>query len=151
MPTWRKMDPLFRGDGPDGPAVPKPTADASYVRHILYLEGVGRSTPYLSTTESQVIARRFAGSSGQMRQTTVRRAEERQVQHISQSELLQLLRGKGKGRAAWSNAYEVMQARKYVEQWLEHLLSFETFSSLTAEELRRLIDDVFEGSRDPVT
>jgi hypothetical protein len=114
------------------------------------LFGGPRQSPYLSTTESKEVARRFARNRGQVRQTTVERAKERQIRHISRSELLQLLRGKGKGHGAWNNAYEVMQARKYVEQWLEHLLSFEMLSSLTKEDLRRLVDQVFEGTRDPV-
>jgi hypothetical protein len=142
---------LFRGDGRDGPVVPQPAADPSYVRHILYLDGAGRATPYLSTTESREVADYFARKGGQTRQTTVKRVQERELLHISQSELLQQLRGKGKGRGTWNNAYEVMQARKYVEQWLEHLLSFETRISLNDEELRRLVNDVFEGSKGSVT
>ena len=34
------------------------------------------------------------------------------------------MKGNGKGKAKWPNAFEVMQARRYVEQWGEHLLDF---------------------------
>ncbi len=34
------------------------------------------------------------------------------------------MKGNGKGKAKWENAFEVMQARRYVEQWNEHLLDF---------------------------
>ena len=51
MPWRRKTDPLYRGDAADAVLIPVPDADASIVRHILYLDGYGRATPYLSTTE----------------------------------------------------------------------------------------------------
>jgi hypothetical protein len=34
------------------------------------------------------------------------------------------LKGNGKGKAKWSDPFEVMQARRYAEQWSEHLLDF---------------------------
>lgn len=46
------------------------------------------------------------------------------VAHVSRTELLSLMKGNGKGKAKWENAFEVMQARRYVEQWNEHLLDF---------------------------
>jgi hypothetical protein len=43
------------------------------------------------------------------------------------------MKGNGKGKAKWPNAFEVMQARRYVEQWGEHLLDFrETEETSTA-------------------
>ena len=42
----------------------------------------------------------------------------------SRTELLSLMKGNGKGKAKWPSAFEVMQARRYVEQWEEHLLDF---------------------------
>jgi hypothetical protein len=36
-----------------------PGADTSIVRHILYLDGYGRQTPYLSTTERTEVAAIF--------------------------------------------------------------------------------------------
>ena len=51
-------------------------------------------------------------------------AEACSLVHIGRAELLKLLRGKGRGRARWSSAFEVMQARKYVEQWAEQLLDY---------------------------
>lgn len=51
-------------------------------------------------------------------------AEAQGVRHISRTALLGLLRGRGHGRARWGSALEVMQARRYVEENLEHLLDF---------------------------
>lgn len=101
----------------------------SIVAHILYLGGPGRSTPYQSTSESEDLAGQFAGPNGRIYRTTAGEAEARSVGHIGRVELLKLLRGKGHGRAKWSNAFEVMQARRYVEQWAEHLLDFRGISS----------------------
>lgn len=124
QPKWKaSKDSLFRGDTAAAVRLPTPRADDSIVRHVLYLEGPGRETPYLSTTESRDTARRFAGS-GAVWQTSVATAKANAVDHISNSELLSSLQGKGKGKAKWSDAYEVMQARRYVEQWSEHLLDF---------------------------
>ena len=44
--------------------------------------------------------------------------------HIPRSELVQLLRGYGKGNAKWDDAFEVAQARAYVEHWSEHLFDW---------------------------
>lgn len=110
---WKaKRDPLWRGDSAAGITEPTPTADPSLVRHILYLEGMGRATPYHSTSEAHETAARFAGSQGKVYRTTVGTAEEAGVSHISRLELLGLLRGKGKGRAKWNSAYEIMLARR---------------------------------------
>lgn len=86
--------------------------------------GVGRSTPYHSISESEDAATHFAGKTGRVYRTTARRATENGVGHVSQIELLGLLRGKGKGRAKSHSALLVMQARRLVEQWGEHLLDF---------------------------
>ena len=137
---WKaSKDPLFRGDLAAGVRPPVPAADASLVRHILYLEGPGRETPYLSTTESLDTARRFAGS-GAVWETSVSSAKARSVAHVSNSELLAALKGNGKGKAKWSEPFEVMQARRYVEQWSEHLLDFrgqEDVEVTTTELFRR--------------
>lgn len=137
---WKaSKDPLFRGDLVSGVRPPVPTADESLVRHILYLEGPGRETPYLSTTESFDTARHFAGS-GAVWETSVSRAKTRAVTHISNSELLAAMKGNGKGKAKWSEPFEVMQARRYVEQWSEHILDFRGLNDVevtTAEIFRR--------------
>lgn len=114
---------LFRGDQKYSVCIPNPEADPSLVRHILYLEGPGRETPYLSTSENQEHAAKF--SSGAVWKTTVPEALKEKVAHISNSELISLLQGNGKGKASWTDSYEVMQARRYVEQWGEHLLNFQ--------------------------
>lgn len=120
---WKiSKDPLYRGDGKDSVCIPSPDADDSIVRHIMYFEGPGRKTPYLSTSEEYEVAANF--SNGAVWQTLVTIARAESVAHISRTELLSLMKGNGKGRAKWPNAFEVMQARRYVEQWGEHLLDF---------------------------
>ena len=122
---WKmSRDPLFRGDGKGAVSVPNPKADDSIVRHIMFFEGPGRETPYLSTSEEYDIAEKF--SSGAVWETFVKIAKRESVLHISRTELLSLMKGKGKGKAEWPSAFEVMQARRYVEQWGEHLLDFRT-------------------------
>lgn len=120
---WKaSKDPLYRGDGKHSVCVPSPDADDSIVRHVMYFEGPGRETPYLSTSEEYDLAENF--SNGSVWQTFVRIANTESVKHISRTELLSLMKGNGKGKAKWPNAFEVMQARRYVEQWGEHLLDF---------------------------
>jgi hypothetical protein len=120
---WKmSKDPLFRGDSRDTVCIPNPAADDSIVRHVMYFEGPGRETPYLSTSEEYELAENF--SNGAVWQTFVKTAKAASVGHISQSELLSLMKGNGKGKAKWPSAFEVMQARRYVEQWGEHLLDF---------------------------
>ncbi len=95
------------------------------MRHVLYLEGFGRETPYLSVSESWETAESFAQEhDGAVWTTDVPTCHREKVKHRSHKELLGLLRGKGKGDAVWPSAYEVMRARAYVERHLEHLVDF---------------------------
>lgn len=122
--TWRaKRDPLFRGDGVTLSAV-DPKASPSIVRHVLYLGGAGRPTPYHSATEEREVAAHFAAPTGRVFRAEVKRVHAAGAKHVSRLELLGLLTGKGKGAAAWSSVYEVMRAKAYVEQWGEHLISY---------------------------
>ncbi|WP_295434733.1 hypothetical protein [uncultured Thiodictyon sp.] len=122
---WKlTTDPLYRGDSVTGVASPTHGASPSLVRHILYLEGHGRETPYLSCTESDNIAVIFAGKNGKIYQTSLSTWKPNGVSHRSRKELLALLKGKGHGQAAWSSAFEVMRANQYVEEHLEHLADF---------------------------
>lgn len=99
--TWRKgRDPLFRGDRRDDPSVPDPGADSSIVRHILYLGGAGRLSPYHSASESPAVARYFAGDEGWVYSTTAARAEALSVTHIGRVQLLGLLIGTRQGSGA---------------------------------------------------
>ncbi len=140
--TWKaSRHPLFRGDRQEGVAVPTPAADPSLVRHILYLEGPGRESPYLSNSEQREVAKHFAGQEGQIWQTFVREAQSRGVKHLGQHELLALLKGRGKGKANWNSAYEVMQARRYVEEWAEHLLDFSGI-----DHPQRLLPELYKKS-----
>ena len=148
MRAWSEEDPLFRGDTRGGPDAPEPEADASIVRHLLYLEGYGRSSPYLSTTELEDIAReKYAGPNGIVRRTDLAQARQLEVGHCGRDELLQLLVGKGKGRAAWKNSFEVAQARRYVEESLEHLLDFRGHKALSREERLALVESLFNSER----
>ncbi|MFT3775150.1 MAG: hypothetical protein QM820_58125 [Minicystis sp.] len=95
------------------------------MRHILYLDGAGRETPYHSTSEEHDAAAHFAGQTGgRVYKTMVAAAQATGIRHISKIELLGLLQGTGHGDAKWPSAYEVMTARRYVEQWSEHLLNY---------------------------
>ncbi len=127
--TWKLQDPLFRGDSATAITAPSPAASKNVVRHILYLEGAGRETPYLSASEMVEAAESFAGSDGAVWRTSVTVARSHRVTHLSNKELMGLLKGKGKGRAEWRSAIEVAQARRYVEEWAEHLLDFSSVGS----------------------
>lgn len=122
--AWRKKkDPLYRGDASDSVQIPVSDADPSVVRHILYLDSYGRDTPYLSTSEREEVAAIFA-TRGRIWRTMVPLAEQNGVKHIDHKQLLEWLKGKGKGKAKWPNAYEVLQAKRYAEERFEHLLDF---------------------------
>ncbi len=123
----RTRDPLYRGDGKSSVNVPTPVANDSVIRHVMYFEGPGRETPYLSTTERREVAEYFSQKGG-VWETSVPRAKENGVGHISNLELLELMKGNGKGKAKWPDASEVMTARKYVEEHGEHLLDFREVS-----------------------
>jgi hypothetical protein len=135
--VWGIDDPLLRGDHAESVTVPDPGAPPSIVRHILYLDGAGRSTPYSSTTEDEPTAARFAGKDGRVWHTLVARVQASGLRYISKSELLSLLRGRGKGDAAWPKATEVLRARALAEEWGEHLIDFRPLkgSSATADEV----------------
>ncbi|MBI4700356.1 MAG: hypothetical protein HY744_04160 [Deltaproteobacteria bacterium] len=131
---WTTRDPLYRGDAAAGPAVPDPTSRTSLVAHVLYLGGPGRSTPFTSTTESVEVAEYFAGQTGQVWQTDVPTATTAGAEHLPRKQLLENLRGFGKGKAKWHDAFEVAQAAAYVAQWSEHLLDWTTVAAEMIEE-----------------
>jgi hypothetical protein len=82
----------------------------------------------------------FAGSDGSVWCTSVTKARSHRVTHISNKELMGLLKGKGKGRGEWRSAIEVAQARRYVEEWAEHLLDFSSVGNdLDAAEMAAAI------------
>ncbi len=149
--AWTEEDRLYRGDSRHGPETPVPDADRSFVRHILYIGGAGRESPYLSTTESEAIARtKYAGPKGMVRFTYVPHARELRVDHIGYLELMDLLQGRGKGRAQSRNAMQVAQARRYVEESLEHLLDFRRHGaadSAAPSNLDEVVRQVFDPLR----
>lgn len=146
---WRARDPLFRGDASEAVRPPSPKADRSVVRHILYLDGAGRETPYLSSSESFDVAERFAGQDGRVWEAFTASSRANGVAHLPLTELLNLLRGTGKGNARWKSAVEVQQARRYVEQHLEHLFDFSALGKLSTVELRSLLERLFVAARRP--
>lgn len=125
--------------------MPSPKASDNIVRHIMYYEGAGRETPYLSTTEEEDVAQRFAGRNGVVRRTTAAKARFHKVTHISKKELMTLLSGKGKGRATWPSAILVAQARRYVEQWAEHLLDFSGIDSRA--DVSQIVSSIFAAQK----
>lgn len=145
--VWGIEDPLHRGDDAEGVRTPDPVADASIVRHVLYLDGMDRPTPYLSTTEDEETAERFAGRDGRVWHTEVGKVEGAELRYISKGELLDVLRGKGKGDAQWSSAFEVAQARAYVEQWAEHLIGFRCMAGKEKEAVAEIVSKIFARVR----
>lgn len=49
----RPPQPLFRGDDAEAVAYPDPSSNRAIVSHILYLDGIGRPTPFTSTSDSR--------------------------------------------------------------------------------------------------
>jgi hypothetical protein len=110
----------------------------------LDLEGPGRDTPYLSTTEHEETARYFAGEEGGIYETTKANCQEHEVGHISRKDLLDLLKGDGKGNARWDSKRDILRARAYVEEHAEHLLDFRKFQTLTPEKIETLVKKIFK-------
>jgi hypothetical protein len=126
-------------------SLPCPQANRSIDRHVLYLEGYGRETPYLSASEDRHMASHFAASEGKLYIAYPKQWSTLGVAHRSRKELLQLLHGHGKGDAEWPSAFEVMRARQYVEEWQEHLADFTAAGDATAQSLRAVVDRVFRS------
>lgn len=142
--TWRKkFDPLYRGDTADAVQTPVPTADPSIVRHILYLDGFGRETPYLSASEVRQTAEQFAGRGGAVWRTVVPMLEGEGVAHISNTELVGLLVGSGKGKARARPTYLVLRARHLAELHAEHLVNFRPLAKKTSAEVKQTVQKVF--------
>jgi hypothetical protein len=120
--AWKKIEPLFRGDDRVGPAVPDPSSNTGIVEHVLYLGGRGRKTPSSSTSESEEVAEHFAGARGQVWRTSASAASTAGAKHLARKQLLENLKGFGRGKAKWNDAFEVAQAARYVDEWSEHLL-----------------------------
>lgn len=122
---WKvSKHPLFRGDTKQGVTPPCHGSINSLVRHILFLDGPGRLTPYLSFSESDEIAENFAGKDGRVYRSSPKDWRSHGVKHRPRTELQNLLKGTGMGDAKWPDSFEVAQARRYVEENLEHLADF---------------------------
>ena len=70
------------------------------------------------------MAEHFAGPTGHVWETDTATATSEGAKHLSRKQLLQDLRGFGKGRAKWQDEYEVAQAAALVARWSEHLLDW---------------------------
>lgn len=136
-----RVQPLFRGDSDQAVATPSPGAKTTIVEHILYLGSYGRETPYTSTTESEDAASHFAGPHGAVWKTDSWRAATAGAKHWSKKQLLENLRGYGKGRAAWTDKWQLAQARCAVTRWSEHLLDW---SSVPETEAATRVLTAFE-------
>lgn len=142
--SWKfNRDPLYRGDVAPEVGLPTPSANNSIVRHVLFLEGYGRETPYLSASEQRATAEFFAGANGKTYIGEPKNWLRVNVKHRPRKELLQLLKGNGKGDAEWPSAFEVMRARQYVEESQEHLADFTSLESIPEDELRQIANQVF--------
>jgi hypothetical protein len=108
------------------------------------LEGHGRETPYLSSSESLATAARFAGSDGSVYIGRPENWPTVGVKHRSRKELLLLLRGKGRGDAQWHSAFEVMRAHQFVEESEEHLADFS--AAETGADLERMTKAAFTNA-----
>lgn len=113
------------------------------IRHILYLGGYGRESPYLSTSGDESLAGRFASGGGRVWKTSGELAERLGAKYLSQSELQTILKSSTKGRASWSNARQRLLARKYVELHAEHLIDFLPFKQ-TPTTVKGVVLKVFE-------
>ncbi len=82
---------------------------------MYFLEGPGRKTPYVSTSEQYDLAENFA-KAGAVWKVYVQNAQPKGVNHINKFDLLAVMKGNRKGKAKWPESYDVMQARRYVEQ-----------------------------------
>jgi hypothetical protein len=123
-PKKKAVLQLYRGDHAQSVALPDPKASPKIVAHILYLGGMGRPTPFTSTSDSKQAAAHFARPRGKVWQTDEPTARGNGARYVSKKDLLHLLHGYGKGRAGWPNAIEVASARAFVLMWSEHLLDW---------------------------
>jgi len=83
-------------------------------------------------TETKSTATHFAGTRGRVWTTDAPKARQNGAKHVSKLDLLHLLKGYGKGKAKWSSAIEVAQARAYVLRWNEHLLDWKGHAAVAA-------------------
>lgn len=134
--VWRASDPLYRGDSGGAISVPEPKAKTSIVAHILFIGGRGRETPFTSATESEDVAEHFGGGSNGVWQTDRAAAIAQGAAHIPRTQLLANLRGFGRGRAKWHDAWEIAMAATYVEMWSEHLLDWKAVTVDTQARVR---------------
>jgi hypothetical protein len=143
MSRAANVELLLRGDQPDAVSVPDPNASNLLIRHILYVDGYGRQTPYLSTSELREIAELW----GVVWETPSSLASSHGATHIRKDELLSIIRVSRRGRAGWPRRLERLQAMRYVEDNHEHLLDYTAFRDRPAAELTDAVKKTFSRSR----
>jgi hypothetical protein len=95
----------------------------------------------LRPAKSRSVAETFAGPDGAVWSTKVSLAAAEGAKHLSRVQLAQDLKGFGKGKAKWTNAWEVAQAASYVKRWGEHLLDW---SAAPAATIRTAVGRTFK-------
>lgn len=94
------------------------------VAHILQFGGRDQPTPYTSTSDVLEYAKHFAFPGGIVWHTNEQTVTRLRARVISLGELRHLLRGFGKGKAKWNDAWEVKQALGLAEYWREHIIDW---------------------------
>jgi hypothetical protein len=114
---------VYRGNSDDVAGRPEPSADSNLVRHVLYLGGPGRSSPYLSLTADRATAVDF----GTLWESSVAALNSAGARHLPTEALITALK-RNQGRSKWPSARDRQRALKYVEQHGEELADYRSFS-----------------------
>jgi hypothetical protein len=115
-------DHLYRGNDDEVAGRPDPAADRNLVRHVLYLGGRGRATPYLSITADRDEAAFF----GLVWQTSSAALASSGTKHLQNDALIAALK-RNKGRSRWPSTKDRLRAAKYAEEHGEELADFVAF------------------------
>jgi len=114
--------PRYRGNDDEVAGRPAPKADSNLVRHVLYLGGRGRATPYLSITADRDEAATF----GALWKTSSAALRSSGAKHLPNDALIAALTS-NKGRARWPSTKDRLRAAKYAEEHGEELADFSAF------------------------
>lgn len=103
------------------------------------------SSPYLSTTEQQDTAEYFATPGGKVYTLSVGDLPPGKLKHRPRLELLQCLKGVGKGDAKWENSFEILSAKRLVELHSEHLIDSRECKGLSQDEIAEAVSQAFKA------
>lgn len=115
-------DRLYRGNDDEVAGRPDPRANDNLVRHVLYLGGRGRASPYLSATADRNEAAEF----GPTWETTSAAVQASGARHLPNDALIAALK-RNRGRARWPSTRDRQRALKYAEQHGEQLVDYGAF------------------------